>query len=246
MEDPLKRPSIPCPLVSSLTICLVTACNDGSPTGPKYEPEIPTDFTSDITNPFLPMAPGTIYTYEGDTEDGHETNTVEVLTTTRTIMEVVATVVHDRVYLDGDLTEETYDWFAQDGEGNVWYLGEDSKEIENGRVVSTEGSWEWGVDEALPGVIMWGSPGEHVGEEYRQEYQKGEAEDWGMVVSLTESVSVSYGSFTGCLKTEEWNALEKKSREAKYYCSGVGVVKEVILQGSTAGETSELVSITGG
>jgi len=161
-------------------------------------------------------------------------------------MGVVATVVHDQVFLDGDLTEETYDWYAQDGDRNVWYLGEESKEMENGHVVSTAGSWEWGVDGALPGIILWGDPGAHIGQEYRQEYYKGEAEDWGKVISLTESVSVSYGSYSGCLKTEEWNALEKNSREAKYYCSGIGLVKEVILQGSGSGEVAELVSIAGG
>ena len=39
--------------------------------------------------------------------------------------------------------------------GNVWYLGEDSKEILNGQVLNTEGSWEWGKDGALPGKFMW-------------------------------------------------------------------------------------------
>ena len=101
-----------------------------------------------------------------------------------TISGVTATVVHDQVFLDGELTEDTFDWYAQDADGNVWYLGEDSREIENGQVVSTEGSWEWGVDGALPGIIMWADPADHMNEEYRQEYLKGVAEDLAKVVAL--------------------------------------------------------------
>ena len=156
-------------------------------------------------------------------------------------MSVVATVVRDRVYLEGELIEDTYDWYAQDQEGNVWYVGEDSKEIEDGAVVSTEGSWEWGEDGALPGIIMWADPAAHLNEEYRQEYYKGEAEDWGMVVALNESVTVPHGSFTGCLKTEEWIALDKGTREAKWYCPGVGFVKETVLKGGN--EVVELIGI---
>jgi hypothetical protein len=222
----------------------VTACDDSSPTGPPYEPEIPTEFAPSVTNPLFPLVPGTTYTYEGETEDGTETNTVEVLPATRVIMGVVATVVHDLVYLEGDLIEETWDWYAQDNDGNVWYLGEDSREIENGQVVGTDGSWEWGVDEALPGIIMWGDPSAHSGEEYRQEYYKGEAEDWGIVVSLNESVTVPYGSFTGCLKTEEWSDLEKNLREAKYHCPTVGTVKEMVIKGGN--EVVELISVAAG
>jgi hypothetical protein len=222
----------------------VTACDDSSPTGPPYEPEIPPEFAPSVTNPLFPLVPGTTYTYEGETEDGTETNTVEVLPATRVIMGVVATVVHDLVYLEGDLIEETWDWYAQDNDGNVWYLGEDSREIENGQVVGTDGSWEWGVDEALPGIIMWGDPSAHSGEEYRQEYYKGEAEDWGIVVSLNESVTVPYGSFTGCLKTEEWSDLEKNLREAKYHCPTVGTVKEMVIKGGN--EVVELISVAAG
>jgi len=231
-------------LALSVTFFLPLACSDANSTGPLYEPEVPTTFAPSITNPFLPLIPGTTYTYEGETEDGTETNTVEVLATTRAIMGVVATVVHDRVYLEGELTEDTWDWYAQDLEGNVWYLGEDSREMENGQVVSTEGSWEWGVDGALPGIIMWADPSSHVGEEYRQEYYRNKAEDWGMVAALNENVTVPYGSLDGCIKTEEWNALEKKSREAKWYCPQLGFVQEMMLQGGS--DVSELISVTGG
>jgi hypothetical protein len=99
--------------------------------------------------------------------------------------------------------------------------------MENGQVVGTEGSFEWGEDGALPGVIMWGNPAAHVGEEYRQEYYEGEAEDWGKVIRLNESVSTPGGSFSGCIVTEDWNGLESGSLENKTYCAGVGFVFEI-------------------
>ena len=226
-----------------LASSLLIACGDNTPTGPPYEPEIPSAWAPAITNPLFPLVPGTTYTYEGDTEDGHETNTVEVLASTRTIMGVVASVVHDRVYLEGDLIEETIDWYAQDEAGNVWYLGEDSKEMENGKVVSTKGSWEWGVDGALPGVIMWANPESHLGEEYRQEYYRRKAEDWAKIVSVGQTVTVPFGTFTDCMKTEDWNALEKGTLETKYYCPGIGVTLEVMVKGGN--DRTELVSVSG-
>jgi hypothetical protein len=191
-----------------------------------------------VTNPYFPLEPGTVWRYEGETGDGTETVQVEVLAQTRRIMGVDAAIVRDRVYLDGVLIEDTFDWYAQAADGTVWYLGEDTREMENGQVVSTEGSFEWGEDGALPGVIMWGDPAAHLGEEYRQEYYEGEAEDWGKVVRLNQSISTPAGSFTGCIVTEDWNGLESGSLENKTYCPGVGFVFEVHTGG---GEEVELV-----
>ena len=131
----------------NLTAILVAAaaCSN-SPTGPAYNPQIPTNWAANVTNPYFPLVAGTTYQYQGQTSDGLETTTVEILPGTRLVNGVAATAVHDRVYLNGNLIEDTYDWYAQDSVGNVWYVGEDSKEIENGQVVSTAGSWEWGVD----------------------------------------------------------------------------------------------------
>jgi hypothetical protein len=131
------------------------------------------------------------------------------------------------VFLNGTLIEDTQDWFAQDAAGNVWYLGEDTKEYENGRVVSTEGSWEWGKDGALPGVIMWADPAAHIGEAYRQEFYRGKAEDWGKVLAVSQTVSVPFGNFSGCIRTEDWNGLESGTHEQKYYCPQIGFVLEV-------------------
>ena len=121
---------------------------------------------------------------------------------------ITARVVRDSVRHKGELVEDTFDWYAQDAAGNVWYLGEDTAEFEDGTVASTGGSFEAGVDGALPGIIMWADPSQHLNEEYRQEFAEGVAEDFGKVVALNESVTVPFGSFNGCIRTEDWNALE--------------------------------------
>jgi hypothetical protein len=167
-----------------------------------YHPVIdPADFTSIIDNPYFPLTPGTTYVYEGDAGNGFEHIEMTVRDETKEIVGVQCAVVEDTVTIDGEVAEVTLDWYAQDKEGNVWYFGEDSKEYENGKVTSTQGSWEAGVDGAEPGIIMKAQPS--VGEEYRQEYYAGEAEDMARVESLSESASVPTGSYTDCLKTYE-------------------------------------------
>lgn len=206
----------------------LAGCDSSSPTDPLYTPDIPTAWAAAVTNPFFPLTPGTRWEYMGETEDGTETIVVEVLAQVRVVNGVAATVVHDQVFLDGSLIENTFDWYAQDQDGNVWYLGEDSEEIENGVVVNQAGSWEWGVDGALPGIYMWADPAEQVGEAYRQEYYRGEAEDWGKVLSVTASVNVPFGQFANCVQTEDWNAVvgRSESLEHKYYCAGIGISLE--------------------
>jgi hypothetical protein len=223
-------------------VSLLQACD--RPTGPTPAPaagpratldftELPpfdaANFVSRVTNPYFPLPPGTTYHLRSETDEGVEINTVEVTHDAKTILGVAATVVHDRVFLDGELTEDTFDWYAQDGDGNVWYLGEDTKELEDGKVVSTEGSWESGVDGATPGIIMWADPGAHVGETYRQEFRQGVAEDVAMVVGLDSPADVPFGHFTGCLETIDWSLIEDvppAEREHKHYCPGIGVVLE--------------------
>jgi hypothetical protein len=222
----------------TLAIAVAAACSS-EPSSPNYDPDLPTSWASAVTNPWFPLESGAISSFEAQTSAGLETNTVEVLPNPRVVNGVSATEVWDRVYLDGELIEETYDWYAQDVDGNVWYLGEDTKEYENGVVKSTKGSWEWGVGGALPGIIMWADPSAYLNEAYRQEFKEGVAEDWGKVIALNEAVTVPAGSFTGCVKTEDWNALES-GREHKYYCSGYGVVLEVGKKGT--GTRTELVS----
>jgi hypothetical protein len=221
----------------------MAACNDsgtlGPPTDPDYDPMIdPSDFGGPIDNPLFPLVPGTTRHYQGVTEDGLETVDETVTNDVRSIVGIEATVVHVLEYLDGELIEETFDWYAQDDEGNVWYLGEDSREIENGEIVSTDGSWEAGVDGALPGILMQAAP--QIGQRYYQEFFLGEAEDEAIVQSLNASVDVPFGEFTGCLQTEDLTRLEPGANEHKFYCPGVGLVLEESL-GSD--ERVELVDI---
>ena len=201
------------------------SANDQYPL-PKFDP---CNFGHEIIdNPYFTLTPGTTFSYQTETEDGTEKDTVIVTNETKEILGITTTVVWDRVWLDDELTEETFDWHAQDKQGTVWYMGEDSKEYENGEVVSTEGSWEAGVDGAQPGIIMEADP--QVGASYRQEYYPGHAEDAAKVVSLGEEVTVPFGTFTNCLQTRDVSLLEPNQDEDKYYCKDIGgVVLEVAI-----------------
>ena len=188
-----------------------------------YDPQIDAaDFTTEITNQYFTLAPGTTHIYELKTDEETERIEVQVTNETREVMGVETVVVWDRVWLDGELIEDTKDWFAQDSEGSVWYFGEESKDMEGGVVVSTAGSWEAGVDGAKPGIVMMALP--KVGDAYRQEYYEGEAEDLGEVLALGERIEVPLGSYDDCLKTKDWNPLEPDAIENKYYCPAVGFV----------------------
>lgn len=226
---------------AALALASLIGCVDRTPTGPAASmpnavlatnavlPTFPGPgaFVAVIDNPYSPLTPGTTFEYRTETSDGLETDLVQVTFATKTILGVTATVVHDQVFADGELAEDTFDWFAQDAQGNVWYLGEDSCEIENGQCVSTEGSWEAGVNGALPGIVMWADPAAHAGRAYRQEYLAGEAEDVAKVLRANASVETPYGSFTNCLETMDWSPLEAGVREHKFYCPGTGLVLEV-------------------
>lgn len=196
------------------------------------------DFVSKINNKYFPLTPGIKYIYEGKTEDGLERTEVYVTAQTKKVMGINTVVVWDRVWLDGELIEDTKDWYAQDKFGNVWYFGEDSKELEDGKVVIREGSWQAGVDGAQAGVIMEANP--EVGDIYLQEYYKGVAEDTAEVIALGVKIKVKYGSFKNCIQTLDWNPLEKDSKEYKYYCPGIGLVYEVGLENK---EGLQLISV---
>lgn len=210
-------------------VAVVPGCSN-SPTGPNYDPQLPTVWASAVTNPYFPLVPGTVYQYSGQTSAGVETVTTTVLAASRTVNGIPAVEVHDEVFLDGNLIEDTYDWYGQDDAGNVWYLGEDSKTISNGQVTGTAGSWEWGVSGALPGIQMWADPSAHVDEKYRQEFSRGVAQDLGKVIGLDQAVTVPAGSFTGCIKTEDKNELmPNEAVENKFYCPQLGLVSSVDL-----------------
>lgn len=205
-----------------------------------YNPQInPSDFTEVIDNQYLTFTPGQKMIYQVKTEEGTERIEVETLNETKEVMGVTCRVVHDQVFLNDQLIENTKDWYAQDKDGNVWYFGEETAEYENGEIISTKGAWEGGIDGALPGIVMYANP--EVGQEYRQEYYKGEAEDMGEIIALNEKVEIAYGTFENCLKTRDWTPLEKRVDEYKYYCPEVKtLVKE---EGIYSNEIVELIEI---
>jgi hypothetical protein len=201
----------------------------------------PAEFSTTIDNPYWPMRPGSRWIYrETDGEGGESRVEVTVTDRTKEIDGIEALVVHDVVTEDGEVKEDTFDWYAQDADGNIWYLGEDTKEFEDGKVVSTEGSWEAGVDGAQAGVLLPADP--EVGMRYRQEYYEGEAEDAGEVLSLDEQVRVPYGSFDHVLKTKDTTPLEPDVLEHKFYARDVGPVLAVSVSGG--GGREELVRFT--
>jgi hypothetical protein len=222
-------------LVSVLAV--LAGCSGSSTTGPSTID--PADFVTTIDNPYFALAPGTVFLYEGPSGGEPEVNKMVVTHETKSILGVACVVVADSVKVNGELVEATIDWYAQDKDGNVWYFGEDSKEYENGVVVSTAGSWEAGVDGAEPGYVMLADP--DVGHVYRQEYYRGEAEDMAQVLSLDASTTVPYGSFQNCLETKEWTPLEPGVSERKYYAAGVGMLSTRTVGG---GDRSDLVSIS--
>lgn len=196
---------------------------------PDFDPH---DFVRVVDNRYFPLQPGTRYIYRGVEDGEREVNIVDVTTDRKNILGISAVVVLDRVFVSGELTEKTFDWYAQDEDGNVWYLGEDTKEFEDGKVVSTLGSWEAGKNGAKPGIIMLAHP--KVGDAYRQEFLAGIAEDRARVVRRGLQVRVPYGTFHNCLKTVEFTALEPGIKEAKYYCPRVGFVKAQSIEGEIA------------
>ena len=192
----------------------------------------PADFVTGIDNPYWPMAPGSRWVYrETDGEGGEQQVEVTVTDETKTILGIEATVVHDVVTEDGEVVEDTFDWYAQDRSGNIWYLGEATKEHADGKV-STEGSWEAGVDGAQAGILLPGSP--EIGQAYRQEHYAGEAEDAGAVLSLDEWVEVPFGSFRDVLMTKDWTPLEPDVLERKFYAPEVGLIAERQVEGGGA------------
>ena len=167
-----------------------------------------------VDNPFFPLVPGTVYTFEG----GGEHVVVTVTHETKEILGVNTTVVQDQVTVDGALTERTLDWYAQDTAGNVWYIGEQTEEYEKGNVTSTEGTWEAGVHGAQPGIVMVAHPAP--GDRYHQEWYEGQAEDLAKVFALDGSADVPAGSYTGVVVTEEWTPLQPGRHRAQVVCPG--------------------------
>lgn len=232
-------PSAPATASASPTpTAAATASPSPAPALPQgsYPVELdPADFVATIDHPFWPMAIGNAWVYrETDAEGAEQRVEVTVTDDTKEIEGITATVVHDVVSEDGELVEDTLDWYAQDAAGNIWYLGEDTKEYEGGEVVSTEGSWTAGVDGAQAGILLPADP--KVGMTYRQEYYAGEAEDAADILSLDEHVEVPFGTYDGVLMTKDYTPLDPDVVEHKFYARGVGPVQVVAVSGGSSRE----------
>jgi hypothetical protein len=231
------------PVAVATAVLALTACGSRSsapslPVGTKPVKLDPADFTTRIDNPYWPMHPGSHWVYR-EVEDGEvHRDDVTVTNRTRTLRRIEARVVHDRVSQAGVTLEETDDWYAQDSQGNLWYLGEDTAEYENGKLKTKEGSWAYGVDGAQPGVILPAHPKQ--GMSYREEYYAGHAEDAAEVLDVASQVQVPFGRFHGALLTRNYSALEPAVEEMKLYARGVGPVMELLVSGGSG--RTELLS----
>jgi hypothetical protein len=243
------------PVSAALLIGIATACGGGSsqsttqetggtaatslPVGGKPFKMNPADFMTEIDHPYWPMKAGSRWIFrETDAEGSVSRVVVTVLDKTKTIMGIEARIVHDQVSEQGEVKEDTFDWYAQDAEGNLWYLGEDTTEYENGKPKTKEGSWEAGVDGALAGVILPAHP--EVGMTYREEYYKGHAEDGASILSVDAFAKVPYGTFDHGIQTRNFSGIEPDTIEEKIYAKGVGVVLELTVSGGS--DRTELVS----
>jgi hypothetical protein len=247
MQSTAKLRTIALALAGVLASFAIASCGgdgedegSGLPQGSESVDLDPAEFTTRIDNPFLPLRPGSRWIYrESDSEGAVQRVVVTVTDRTKRIANgIEARVVRDVVSEGGEPVEVTDDWFAQDLDGNVWYLGEATTEYDDGRPKTTAGSFEAGVDGAQAGIIMPAEP--EAGLAYRQEYYAGEAEDRAEVVSLDEQAEVPFGHFTDVLMTKDLVPLEPKVLEFKFYASGVGPVLAISVSGGSGRE--ELVS----
>jgi len=214
-----------------------TACGRLGPA--RYDPVIdPANFVSIIDNPYFPLIPGTTFVYDDHFGGSLIRDEFTVTHNTRVIDGVTCTEVHDIVLTNGELTEDTLDWYAQDKEGNVWYFGENTQELTNGLISTISGTFMAGVNGDKPGIIMKAHPA--VGDFYRQEFSLGNAEDYGGTLSLNESVTVPFGSFDHCLRSRETSPLEPDVVEDKFYAPGVGSILEL---DESTGERTELIKV---
>jgi len=209
-----------------------------------YNPHVPPakHFSKAIDNPYFALPVGRTFVYRGVENGKKELDRMHVTGKTKNVAGIAATVVSDNVYEPPPkLREKTFDYYAQDDHGNVWYLGEDTREFLSGGKVDRSGSWLTGVKGAKPGLIMEANP--QVPDAYRQECLSGEAEDLAWVVARGGSVKVPVGRFHPLVRTLEFSPLEPEIVERKIYAPGVGIVSEHQLSGGH--ETLKLVRVTG-
>jgi hypothetical protein len=232
---------IPLTLAVFVAACGAATGTTPAPVTTPYNPSIdPAEFGGPIDNPYLTLKPGTVFRYRGVGDDGktRELNLVRVTRHKKRIMGIDAVVVVDKVWSGGEPEERTFDWYAQDNAGNVWYMGEDSYDWVHGRWVRNDGSWTAGVGNGKPGVIMLAHP--RRGDAYRQEYSPGHAVDQAKVLGRGGALDTPFRSFPQTLLTREYSSIDKQY-EKKWYARGIGLVQEDAVTQSK--EHSELVSV---
>jgi hypothetical protein len=226
---------------SSSTTVASTSASKLAPIHGKYSPSVdPANFVDTIDNRYWPLRPGTAFHYKGVRGKTPQVDDEVVTHRTKQILGITSTVVRDTVSERGTPVERTFDWYAQDKQGNVWYMGERSLEPEHGRFIKASDSWKSGVSGAQPGIIMPGNP--QPGDQYRQEYYPpGEALDEAHVLGYSGAVEVPFGNFNRALVTSEFSPLEPQT-EKKYYAAGLGEIQERVVKGHH--EQFQLVRVT--
>ena len=234
-------------VLASLAVGAGSGHNSRRPTRPKwalhgpYHPKInPADFVSGIDNGYFPLEPGTTFHYSGYSGKTRQTDDAVVLHRTKVVVGIRCTVVRDSVSERGRVVERTFDWYAQDKDGNVWYMGENSLERKHGRLVRADDSWQAGVNGGKPGIIMEGNP--KPGDVYRQEYYPpGGGLDQARVLGTVATITVPAGTYKDALSTIEWSPVEPQL-ERKYYSAGIGEIEEQVVAGGH--ERFRLVRVT--
>jgi hypothetical protein len=229
-------------ITATLAIWLPGITTAGSPKHAAYEPHLKaSDFSTKIDNRYFPLPVGWTWIYKGVKEGKPQIDHVTVTSMTKRVAEgITARTITDVAKTPaGKLLEKTTDWYAQDKRGNVWYFGERTAAYLPGGKIDRSGSWEAGVKDGEPGIIMLANP--RVPDAYRQEYQRGNAEDTAWIVNRGTSVSVPYATFHGALTSLEFARIEPKVVDQKIYAPGVGIVLEKALTG--APEVAKLVKL---
>ncbi|MDA1260118.1 MAG: hypothetical protein O3A20_05800 [Planctomycetota bacterium] len=198
----------------------------------------PGQFTAQVNATFYPLPIGATYLYEAQTAHGLERIETTALDRVLQVGGVPCRTVSSNEYLDGTLKERTFEWFSQDLDGSVWYLGEITQEFEAGLPTGMDGSWRAGVDNAKAGLQVPAVP--ERGDVFRMEFLLGTAEDVARVVDINQTVTVPAGSFDGCAVVQEWSPLDVRELVLKYYAPNVGMVLEV---NQRTGDRLELIEI---
>ncbi|MDO8614281.1 MAG: hypothetical protein Q7T33_00910 [Dehalococcoidia bacterium] len=208
---------------------LLAACGGGGGSVQPTPSLSPADFQTTIDNPLFPLSSLQPKVFEGEENDPDTGETIKtrlestVLPDTDVLAGVEVVVLEEKDYENGELIESTLDYFAQHRDGSVYYFGERVDEYEGGEVVGHEGQWLTGEGNNQPGVYMPATP--VLDQTFQQEKAPGVAEDQSTVVALGQTVTTSAGTFSGCIKTEDFSPLDQVT-EFKFYCPGVGLVRE--------------------